>query len=68
MPGLEGGQGAQRRIEEHQPEDLAGERPRLRLLLQRLGKRQQIEDLLAREIGEVQEAPHAGIFDSASRS
>ena len=66
--GLKGGQGAQRRIEEHQPEDLAGERVRLRLVLQRLRERQQIEDLLALEIGEVEKALHAGIFDRASRS
>ncbi len=66
--GLEGGQGAQRRIEEHQSQDLAGERLRLRLVLQRLRQRQQIEDLLAAEIGEIEEALHAGIFASASRN
>ena len=66
--GLERGQGAQRRIEEHQPEDLARERARLRLVLQRLRERQQIEDLLAAEIGEIEKALHAEIFASASLS
>jgi len=44
------------------------ERVRLWFVLQRLRQRQQIEDLFTAEIGEVQEAFHAGIFDSASRS
>ena len=38
------------------------------LVLQRLRERQQIEDLPALEIGEVEKAFHAEIFDSASRS
>ena len=41
---------------------------RLRLVLERLRERQQIEDLLALEIGEIEEALHAEIFASASRS
>ena len=50
------------------PENLAGERLRLRLVLQRLRQRQQIENLLAAEIGQIEKALHAEIFASASLS
>ena len=65
---LERGQGAQRGVEENQPQDLARERPRLRPVLQGLRERQQIEDLVAAEVGQIEEALHAGIFDKASQS
>ena len=50
------------------PEDLARERLRLRLVLQRLRERQQIENLLAAEIGQIEEALHAEILRQARRS
>ena len=63
---LEGRQGAQRRIEEHQPEDLARERLALRRRpCSRSRERQQIEDFRALEIGEVEEAVHARASSAA---
>ena len=62
---LEGGQRAQRWIEEHQPHDLAGERARLGLTLQVPRELDEREHLLAGEVGEVEEALHA---DSSRRA
>ena len=62
---LKGRQSTQRRIEEHQPQDLVRERPALRRILQPLGERQEIEDLRALEIGEVEKAVHAALSHAA---
>ena len=56
---LEGGERAQRGIEEQQPEHLAGERARLGLRLQAARELEQRQHLLAGEIGQVEEALHA---------
>ena len=58
--GLERRERAQRRIQEQQTEDLARERVRFRLLLQALREREQVDDLVAREIGQVEEAFMSG--------
>jgi hypothetical protein len=38
------------------------------MILQGLREREQIENLLAAEVGEIQKAFHAGMVESASRS
>ena len=64
---LERGQGAERGIQEYEAEHLAREHRARRVLVEGLREREEIEDLGAIEIGEVQEALHAEIFDRASR-
>src|SRR6266850_7681645 len=66
--GLERGEGAQGRIEEHEPENLAGQRLRLRILLQPPGELEQRQYLVALEIREIQKALHRGRSANASRS
>jgi hypothetical protein len=65
---LERGKGTQRGIEEYQAQNFAGQRLRLRPVLQRLREREQVEHLFAAEIGEVEKAVHAGIFARASHN
>src|SRR5882757_524735 len=65
---LHGGEGAQRGIEEQQSQDLAGERLRLRAPFEPARELQQSADLIALEIGKIQEALHAGRSASVSRS
>src|SRR5437763_6921398 len=65
---LEGGQRAQRGVEEQQREDPAGERARLGLLLQAPRELEEREHLLALEVREIDEALHGGRSRSASRS
>ena len=55
---LEGSERAQRRVEEDEAENTSFERARLRSLLQSAREREQIEYLLAVEIGQIDEAQH----------
>ena len=64
---LERGQGAKRRIQEYEAEHLAPRAPVRPVLLEGLREGEEIDDLSAIEVGEVQEALHAEIFDRASR-
>ena len=50
--------GMQRRVEEQQAEDLAGQCRRLRMVLQPLREREQVHDFVTRELGQVEEAVH----------
>src|SRR5436305_4709785 len=64
-PGLERGEGAQRRIEEEESEDLPAERLRLRRAFQVRGQGEEILDLLRPERGQIEEILHAGTSESA---
>ena len=57
---LERGERAQRRVQEQQAQDLAGERGRLGPVLQALGEREQVHDFVAGKFGQVEEALHGG--------
>src|SRR5581483_3488919 len=57
--GLEGGERAQRWIEEKEPQDPAGERMRLGTRLQAARQLEQRQHFLALEVGEIEEALHA---------
>ena len=61
-PDLERRQRPQRGIEEHQAEDLARERGRLGVFLEPARERDEIDDLLAAEVGQVQESFHVEQF------
>src|SRR6202012_5298272 len=64
---LKGRERAQRRIHEQESQHLAGERLALGLALQGIRKREQIENLLAFEVGKIQETFHgAGVFKRKS--
>jgi hypothetical protein len=56
--GLERGQRAQRRVQEQQAEDPARERPGLRAILEPLREREQVDDVFARKVGEIEKAAH----------
>jgi hypothetical protein len=58
---LERGERAQRRVQEEQPEHLACERLRLRVLLQTPGQSEQVFDLLTRKVGKIEKAFHSFI-------
>src|SRR6185312_4870115 len=57
--GLEGGERAQRRIEEKEPQYPAGERMRLGTRLEAARQLEQRQHFLALEVGEIEEALHA---------
>src|SRR6185437_13413983 len=57
---LEGGERAQRRIEEEESQDLARERVRLRMRLEAARQLEERQHLLALEVRQVEETLHAG--------
>ena len=65
---LERGERAQRGVEEHEAEDLAGERARLGVRLEAAREREQVEHLLPAEVGEVEEVLHRDSRAARSRS
>src|SRR5690606_17391663 len=60
-PGLERGERAQRRIEEHEPEDAARERLRFGMRLEAAREREPRDDLVTAEVCKVEEALHARV-------
>src|SRR5437660_3976090 len=66
--GLERGEGAQRGVEEDEPENLARERMRLRILLQPPAELEQRQHLVALEIREIDKTLHGGRSANASLS
>ena len=65
---LEGGERAQRGVEEHEPQDLSRERARLGMSLEAASEREEIEHLVSAEIGEVEEVLHRSSSAARSRS
>jgi hypothetical protein len=55
---LERREGTQRRVQEQQPEHLACERLRLRMLLQPCREAEQVAHLFAREVGQIEKTLH----------